>query len=103
MCFVVFILQKECSNYIRVLQSFNQTHMYICGTGAFHPICAYLEMGKKAEVTVKNWRQFIDPLTRAHRNKQIRFQLNVYLEITQQTNDERLTSPLCPNTIYSHH
>uniref|UniRef100_A0A673BJF7 Semaphorin-3A-like n=1 Tax=Sphaeramia orbicularis TaxID=375764 RepID=A0A673BJF7_9TELE len=43
-------LGKECSNFIRVLQPYNQTHLYICGTGAFHPICAYLEMGKRAEV-----------------------------------------------------
>uniref|UniRef100_A0A4W6CEG6 Sema domain, immunoglobulin domain (Ig), short basic domain, secreted, (semaphorin) 3Aa n=1 Tax=Lates calcarifer TaxID=8187 RepID=A0A4W6CEG6_LATCA len=42
-------LGKECSNFIRVLQPYNQTHLYICGTGAFHPICAYLEMGKRAE------------------------------------------------------
>uniref|UniRef100_A0A8C5HVA1 Semaphorin-3ab-like n=1 Tax=Gouania willdenowi TaxID=441366 RepID=A0A8C5HVA1_GOUWI len=39
----------KCSNFIRVLQPYNQTHLYICGTGAFHPICAYLEMGKRAE------------------------------------------------------
>lgn len=43
--------QKECKNFIRVLQPYNQTHLYICGTGAFHPICAFLEMGKRAEVT----------------------------------------------------
>ncbi|XP_061663906.1 semaphorin-3aa isoform X1 [Syngnathoides biaculeatus] len=42
-------LGKECSNFIRVLQPYNQTHLFVCGTGAFHPICAYLEMGKKAE------------------------------------------------------
>lgn len=42
-------LGRECSNFIRVLQPYNQTHLYICGTGAFHPICAYLEMGKRAE------------------------------------------------------
>lgn len=42
-------LGKECSNFIRVLQPYNQTHLYICGTGAFHPICSYLEMGKRAE------------------------------------------------------
>ncbi|KAM8883600.1 semaphorin-3aa isoform 1-T1 [Synchiropus picturatus] len=42
-------LGKECSNFIRVLQPYNQTHLYICGTGAFHPVCAYLEMGKRAE------------------------------------------------------
>ncbi|KAM8739824.1 semaphorin-3aa isoform 1-T1 [Acanthopagrus schlegelii] len=40
---------KECNNFIRVLQPYNQTHLYICGTGAFHPICAFLEMGKRAE------------------------------------------------------
>uniref|UniRef100_A0A671Z385 Sema domain, immunoglobulin domain (Ig), short basic domain, secreted, (semaphorin) 3Aa n=1 Tax=Sparus aurata TaxID=8175 RepID=A0A671Z385_SPAAU len=39
----------ECNNFIRVLQPYNQTHLYICGTGAFHPICAFLEMGKRAE------------------------------------------------------
>ncbi|KAK2832246.1 hypothetical protein Q7C36_015708 [Tachysurus vachellii] len=42
-------LGKECSNFVRVLQSYNQTHLYVCGTGAFHPICAYLEIGKRAE------------------------------------------------------
>lgn len=42
--------QKECNNFIRVLQPYNQTHLYICGTGAFHPICGFLEMGKRAEV-----------------------------------------------------
>uniref|UniRef100_A0A8C5G285 Sema domain, immunoglobulin domain (Ig), short basic domain, secreted, (semaphorin) 3Aa n=1 Tax=Gouania willdenowi TaxID=441366 RepID=A0A8C5G285_GOUWI len=45
----ILLLPKECSNFIRVLQPYNQTHLYICGTGAFHPICAYLEMGKRAE------------------------------------------------------
>lgn len=40
---------RECNNFIRVLQPYNQTHLYICGTGAFHPICAFLEMGKRAE------------------------------------------------------
>lgn len=45
-------LGKECSNFIRVLQPYNHTHLYICGTGAFHPICAYLEMGKRAEENI---------------------------------------------------
>uniref|UniRef100_A0A8C1Y560 Sema domain, immunoglobulin domain (Ig), short basic domain, secreted, (semaphorin) 3Aa n=1 Tax=Cyprinus carpio TaxID=7962 RepID=A0A8C1Y560_CYPCA len=43
------VKQKECSNFVRVLQPYNQTHIYICGTGAFHPICSYLEIGKRAE------------------------------------------------------
>lgn len=47
---VICLFQKECSNFVRVLQSYNQTHLYVCGTGAFHPICAYLEIGKRAEV-----------------------------------------------------
>ncbi|KAL4659499.1 semaphorin-3A [Arapaima gigas] len=42
-------ITKECSNFIKVLQPFNQTHLYACGTGAFHPICAYLEVGKRPE------------------------------------------------------
>ncbi|XP_062860350.1 semaphorin-3ab [Trichomycterus rosablanca] len=42
-------VQKECSNYIKVLQPFNQTHLYACGTGAFHPTCAYVEVGKRPE------------------------------------------------------
>jgi len=43
-------LQKECSNFIKVLQPFNQTHLYVCGTGSFHPVCAYVEVGKRPEV-----------------------------------------------------
>ncbi|KPP77426.1 semaphorin-3A-like [Scleropages formosus] len=42
-------ITKECSNFIKVLQPFNQTHLYVCGTGAFHPICAYAEVGKRQE------------------------------------------------------
>lgn len=47
---VSLVLQRECSNFIKVLQPFNQTHIYVCGTGAFHPVCSYLEVGKKLEV-----------------------------------------------------
>uniref|UniRef100_A0A674MP88 Sema domain, immunoglobulin domain (Ig), short basic domain, secreted, (semaphorin) 3Ab n=1 Tax=Takifugu rubripes TaxID=31033 RepID=A0A674MP88_TAKRU len=45
-------LSRECSNFIKVLQPFNQTHIYVCGTGAFHPVCSYLEVGKKIEDNV---------------------------------------------------
>uniref|UniRef100_A0A671RY87 Semaphorin-3ab-like n=1 Tax=Sinocyclocheilus anshuiensis TaxID=1608454 RepID=A0A671RY87_9TELE len=47
-------LQKECSNFIKVLQPFNQTHLYVCGTGAFHPVCAYVEVGKRPEVNTSH-------------------------------------------------
>ncbi|XP_014881502.1 semaphorin-4B isoform X2 [Poecilia latipinna] len=32
----------DCPNFIRVLQFFNSTHMYVCGTFAFSPRCAYI-------------------------------------------------------------
>ncbi|TNN31101.1 Semaphorin-3ab [Liparis tanakae] len=42
-CYLSLLHQRECSNFIKVLQPFNQTHLYVCGTGAFHPVCSYLE------------------------------------------------------------
>lgn len=45
-----FVLQKECANFIKVLKAYNQTHLYACGTGAFHPICTYIEIGHHPEV-----------------------------------------------------
>uniref|UniRef100_A0A8C0CW93 Semaphorin 3D n=1 Tax=Balaenoptera musculus TaxID=9771 RepID=A0A8C0CW93_BALMU len=44
----------ECANFIRVLQPYNKTHVYVCGTGAFHPICGYIDLGiYKEEVMFK--------------------------------------------------
>ncbi|XP_072413185.1 semaphorin-4G [Chiloscyllium punctatum] len=34
----------DCFNYVRFLQRFNRTHLYTCGTYAFHPHCAYIEV-----------------------------------------------------------
>uniref|UniRef100_A0A3Q3WVZ6 Semaphorin-4C n=1 Tax=Mola mola TaxID=94237 RepID=A0A3Q3WVZ6_MOLML len=34
--------QTECFNYIRFLQSYNYTQLYICGTYAFQPKCTYV-------------------------------------------------------------
>ncbi|XP_078095671.1 semaphorin-4C [Mustelus asterias] len=36
--------QTDCFNYIRFLQNFNSTHLYICGTYAFQPRCTYIEV-----------------------------------------------------------
>ncbi|XP_073184749.1 semaphorin-3D isoform X1 [Lepidochelys kempii] len=44
--------QTECANFIRVLQPYNRTHVYVCGTGAFHPICGYIELGVHKEEIV---------------------------------------------------
>ncbi|XP_067358558.1 semaphorin-3E isoform X1 [Channa argus] len=35
----------ECANYIKVLQQYNQTHLLVCGTGAFNPTCALVRVG----------------------------------------------------------
>ncbi|ELW48102.1 Semaphorin-3D [Tupaia chinensis] len=44
----------ECANFIRVLQPYNKTHIYVCGTGAFHPICGYIDLGLyKEEISFK--------------------------------------------------
>ncbi|MBN3275698.1 SEM3D protein, partial [Polyodon spathula] len=41
----------ECANFIRVLHSYNKTHVYACGTGAFHPVCGFIETGGRGEET----------------------------------------------------
>ncbi|KAM4678456.1 semaphorin-4C [Discoglossus pictus] len=38
--------QTECFNYIRFLQHYNTTHLITCGTYAFQPKCAYIEMSE---------------------------------------------------------
>uniref|UniRef100_A0A3B5AZ44 Semaphorin-4G-like n=1 Tax=Stegastes partitus TaxID=144197 RepID=A0A3B5AZ44_9TELE len=35
--------QTECYNHIRFLQRYNETHLYVCGTNAFKPLCAYID------------------------------------------------------------
>ncbi|OCT71666.1 semaphorin-4G [Xenopus laevis] len=35
--------QTECFNHIRLLLRFNETHLYVCGTYAFSPLCTYID------------------------------------------------------------
>ncbi|XP_070787086.1 semaphorin-3D-like [Enoplosus armatus] len=42
-------LETDCANFVRLLQPFNKTHVYACGTGAFHPQCTYLHVGLSSE------------------------------------------------------
>ncbi|CAL8379880.1 unnamed protein product, partial [Gadus morhua 'NCC'] len=35
--------QTECYNHIRFLEHYNSTHLYVCGTHAFRPLCAYID------------------------------------------------------------
>ncbi|KAK2861521.1 hypothetical protein Q5P01_001054 [Channa striata] len=41
--------ETECANFVRLLQPFNKTHVYACGTGAYHPQCTYLHLGHNTE------------------------------------------------------
>uniref|UniRef100_A0A8D1NX74 Semaphorin-4C n=1 Tax=Sus scrofa TaxID=9823 RepID=A0A8D1NX74_PIG len=36
--------QTECFNFIRFLQPYNTSHLYVCGTYAFQPKCTYIDM-----------------------------------------------------------
>ncbi|XP_043564482.1 sema domain, immunoglobulin domain (Ig), short basic domain, secreted, (semaphorin) 3H isoform X1 [Chiloscyllium plagiosum] len=49
----------DCGNFLRVLHFYNQTHLYVCGTGAFHPRCAYIatSMFNRAEQLVLHHEQ----------------------------------------------
>lgn len=38
----LFLIQTDCFNYIKILLRMNDTHLYVCGTYAFSPICAYI-------------------------------------------------------------
>ncbi|KAF6101050.1 semaphorin 3B [Phyllostomus discolor] len=39
----------ECMNFVKLLHSYNRTHLLACGTGAFHPTCAFVEVGHRLE------------------------------------------------------
>lgn len=41
--------ERECGNFVRLLQTVNKTHVFVCGTGAFHPQCGFLQPGRPAE------------------------------------------------------
>ncbi|KAL2103875.1 hypothetical protein ACEWY4_000743 [Coilia grayii] len=42
-------INTDCVNYVKVLHHFNRTHLYACGTGAFHPTCVHVEVGQRIE------------------------------------------------------
>uniref|UniRef100_A0A8B9LJW3 Sema domain, immunoglobulin domain (Ig), short basic domain, secreted, (semaphorin) 3Gb n=1 Tax=Astyanax mexicanus TaxID=7994 RepID=A0A8B9LJW3_ASTMX len=42
--------QGECANFVRLIEPWNRTHLYTCGTGAYKPICTFINRGWKAEV-----------------------------------------------------
>lgn len=50
MTLFVCVFQSDCVNYVKIVHHYNRTHLYACGTGAFHPTCAFVEVGNKMEV-----------------------------------------------------
>ncbi|NXR69290.1 SEM3C protein, partial [Rhadina sibilatrix] len=38
-----------CGNFVRVIQPYNRTHLYVCGSGAFSPVCVYVNRGRRSE------------------------------------------------------
>uniref|UniRef100_A0A8C6SKP3 Sema domain, immunoglobulin domain (Ig), short basic domain, secreted, (semaphorin) 3E n=1 Tax=Neogobius melanostomus TaxID=47308 RepID=A0A8C6SKP3_9GOBI len=42
--------KTECANYIKVLQQYNQSHLLVCGTGAFNPLCTFVRVGHTGQV-----------------------------------------------------
>uniref|UniRef100_A0A8C1IBP3 Semaphorin-3C n=1 Tax=Cyprinus carpio TaxID=7962 RepID=A0A8C1IBP3_CYPCA len=41
-----------CGNFLRVIQPYNRTHLFICGSGAYSPVCAYVNRGRRPEVSL---------------------------------------------------
>uniref|UniRef100_A0A674KAW4 Semaphorin 3D n=1 Tax=Terrapene triunguis TaxID=2587831 RepID=A0A674KAW4_9SAUR len=39
--------ETECANFIRLLQPFNRSHVFACGTGSYQPICAFVQLGAR--------------------------------------------------------
>uniref|UniRef100_A0A8C8A5Z8 Semaphorin 3D n=1 Tax=Otus sunia TaxID=257818 RepID=A0A8C8A5Z8_9STRI len=43
-------VETECANFIRLLQPFNGTHVFACGTGSYQPVCAFIQLGARGKV-----------------------------------------------------
>ncbi|NWH32506.1 SEM3D protein, partial [Chloropsis hardwickii] len=41
--------ETECANFIRLLQPFNQSHVFACGTGSYQPVCAFIQLGARGK------------------------------------------------------
>lgn len=52
--FVLWCLQDECANFIRLIEPWNRTQLYICGTGAYNPVCTFVNRGRKPQVSVND-------------------------------------------------
>ncbi|NXE07561.1 SEM3D protein, partial [Lophotis ruficrista] len=42
-------VETECANFIRLLQPFNSSHVFACGTGSYQPVCAFIQLGARGK------------------------------------------------------
>uniref|UniRef100_UPI00398EE7B7 semaphorin-4F n=1 Tax=Pristiophorus japonicus TaxID=55135 RepID=UPI00398EE7B7 len=42
-------VETKCYNYIRILEAWNETHLFACGTYAFDPHCAYIDVSDSVD------------------------------------------------------
>ncbi|KFP16410.1 Semaphorin-3D, partial [Egretta garzetta] len=42
-------METECANFIRLLQPFNRSHVFACGTGSYQPVCAFIQLGARGK------------------------------------------------------
>uniref|UniRef100_A0A8D3DQX7 Sema domain, immunoglobulin domain (Ig), short basic domain, secreted, (semaphorin) 3Fb n=1 Tax=Scophthalmus maximus TaxID=52904 RepID=A0A8D3DQX7_SCOMX len=40
---------EECANFIRLVEPWNRTQLYVCGTGAYNPVCTFVNRGRKPQ------------------------------------------------------
>uniref|UniRef100_G3Q900 Semaphorin-3C n=1 Tax=Gasterosteus aculeatus aculeatus TaxID=481459 RepID=G3Q900_GASAC len=48
-----------CGNFIRVVEPYNRTHLFMCGSGAYSPVCVYVNRGRRPEFLL--WYQTFFP------------------------------------------
>lgn len=66
MCISLFIcvFQHGCGNFIRVVQPYNRTHLFMCGSGAYSPVCVYVNRGRRPEVGINEGSASLEKQTR---------------------------------------
>lgn len=59
------LLQTDCFNYIKILLRLNSTHLYVCGTYAFSPVCAYIVSNDLSIYPLFTCKSWFSPIIKA--------------------------------------
>ncbi|KAM3878221.1 semaphorin-3F [Diretmus argenteus] len=43
---------EECANFIRLIEPWDRTQLYVCGTGAYNPVCTFVNRGRKPQTSM---------------------------------------------------